>query len=235
MRIISKFHDYYDIALSQGYDDDLMYVRSTSELAPFKSATKFEIYVGMDYGNQLETEWFVIGFCGKVHLGFKVNKSYSIYQPKSKQEICYSIEDFRRYTEKLNDKEINEALNKTAPRHRFSRRSTNTYESIEKSFNNFKEHTTANSEIFRNLKTPCFAIVAFDRKPHIIINPSLKDYGFQKVYDPYQAYQELSMYIGGVLGRGEKETLCRKDFPDEPLIRDSKGFDKWSFKKRPKE
>ena len=33
MRIISKFHDYYDSALSYGADDTLVYLRHTEEIS----------------------------------------------------------------------------------------------------------------------------------------------------------------------------------------------------------
>src|SRR5574343_617549 len=35
--------------------------------------------------------------------------------------------------------------------------------------------------------------------PSMIINPVLKDYKFYKVMDPYTCYQELSMYVDGML------------------------------------
>ena len=46
--------------------------------------------------------------------------------------------------------------------------------------------------------------------------------------DAYGIYQEIEMYMGGVLGSQEKETI---EISDKDK-RDSKGFDNYSFKKR---
>ena len=59
----------------------------------------------------------------------------------------------------------------------------------------------------------------------------LKDVSFYKVWDPYQAYQELDMYISGVLGQQEKETI---NISDKDRIYQH-GFDSYSFRKLPEE
>jgi hypothetical protein len=63
--------------------------------------------------------------------------------------------------------------------------------------------------------------VAFDTR--------LKDYKFYKVFDPYTAFQELDMFISGVLTR-EGNPMAGISDTD---LRDKKGFDKMSFKKAP--
>lgn len=45
--------------------------------------------------------------------------------------------------------------------------------------------------------------------------------------DPFTAFQEISMFLGGVLKRTEVDTV---DIGDEAM-RDEKGFDEWSFKR----
>lgn len=65
-----------------------------------------------------------------------------------------------------------------------------------------------------------------DNKPLLTSNPLLKHLGFAKVKDPFTAYQEISMYISGVIGVGEPDTI---EVSDE-CKRDAKGFDEWSFK-----
>lgn len=64
----------------------------------------------------------------------------------------------------------------------------------------------------------------------LIVNPKLAEIGFQKVVDPYTAFQEISMFIGGVLG----ENLD----PPSPMTDKQKvvshGFDpKYGFRKLP--
>lgn len=64
----------------------------------------------------------------------------------------------------------------------------------------------------------------------LIINPvNLKACGFYKVLNPFQAYQELSMWVGGV--------LCGRENPMATISNDDKiakhGFDDKSFRKEP--
>lgn len=57
----------------------------------------------------------------------------------------------------------------------------------------------------------------------------LKALGFAKALDPYTAYQELSMWVGGVLANPERPTA---ELSDEDKIA-KRGFDEWSFRKMP--
>jgi hypothetical protein len=61
------------------------------------------------------------------------------------------------------------------------------------------------------------------------VNPfTLKRLGFAKALDPYTAFQELSMWIGGVLGGTSPEIVTIKD--DKTLI-EGHGFDnRFSFR-----
>jgi len=50
MRIISKFRDYYDIGLSYGQDDDLIYIRKSEENSIKTPNYAMKIFKGMSYG-----------------------------------------------------------------------------------------------------------------------------------------------------------------------------------------
>ena len=100
---------------------------------------------------------------------------------------------------------------------------------------------------FRNMKAPIFVYDHDFGRTHIdkyvnrnswkwegnhskfIITPLLKNYEFYKVFDSFQAFQEVMMFMGGVLGRGEKEIV---EVADKYKI-GQHGFDKWSFRKMP--
>src|SRR5208283_3990318 len=94
-------------------------------------------------------------------------------------------------------------------------------------------------QIFRDLNAPAFIYDSdYDRKiinnysynhrnPKFFVNPLLKDYEFYKVFDTYQAFQEIQMFIGGVLGNKEKEII---EVADKYKIA-KHGFDKFSFRK----
>jgi hypothetical protein len=61
------------------------------------------------------------------------------------------------------------------------------------------------------------------------VNPSdLKRLGFAKALDPYTAFQELSMWIGGVLGGTSPEIVVIKN---DKVLLESHGFDnRFSFR-----
>ena len=60
-------------------------------------------------------------------------------------------------------------------------------------------------------------------------NLPLKEVEFFKKFDPWQAYQELSMYIGGVIAPESKPMI---KIEDKYKIMEH-GFDKMSFRKAP--
>jgi len=88
-------------------------------------------------------------------------------------------------------------------------------------------------ELFIEHNTPIFkieyiSINHFDQKFKLTINPCLKEYNFFTQYDAYQAFQEISMFIGGVLPRQEPDTV---DVSEACKVH-SKGFDSWTFRKK---
>ena len=98
-------------------------------------------------------------------------------------------------------------------------------------------------ELFREYKVPIFIVRYIypwdapentDCQRHagnyIILNGELKPHNFVRVFDPYAAFQEISMYLGGVLGTNNPPI---PHVSDEDLSA-AKGFDKWSFRKEPK-
>lgn len=59
-------------------------------------------------------------------------------------------------------------------------------------------------------------------------NDTLKDLDFVKVLDPVQAFQELSMWVGGVLPKPGNPTV---QITDDRVKLAKHGMDKWSFRK----
>ena len=91
----------------------------------------------------------------------------------------------------------------------------------------FKNGYSCYNNLFVEHNTPVFII----RPKEITINPSLKEVRFMTVKDVYTTFQEIQMFISGVLGTGTKETV---DITDD-VKRDKHGFDNKSFKKEPSE
>jgi hypothetical protein len=160
-----------------------------------------------------EVHGFIVGFCGKLYLGwkfeYKVNEWDVIeYTDVIKTDIIYGYDKAKKFLKadywrsNLSD-DINYVMN---------------YNPI---------------NIFREYKTPIFVYDSDSRKPRrepaFFINPILKDYEFYKVVDAFTAFTELQMFIGGVLGVGEKEIV---EIEDKYKI-GQHGFDKWSFRREP--
>ena len=68
------------------------------------------------------------------------------------------------------------------------------------------------------------------RNIKFFINPNLKNYEFYKIFDTFQAFQEIQMFLGGVLGAGEKNII---EVEDKYKIA-GHGFNKWSFRRESK-
>lgn len=66
---------------------------------------------------------------------------------------------------------------------------------------------------------------------NVIVNPKLSDYNFAKVVDPYQMFQNISMYIDGVMSLSQEEAPKQTD--KEKIL--SHGLDmRYGFRHRPK-
>ena len=62
----------------------------------------------------------------------------------------------------------------------------------------------------------------------VTLDPCLRALGFQSVVDPYTAWQELDMFLGGEMATQQDPVPERT----QDLIRDAHGFDDASFKQR---
>ena len=228
MRIISpKFHDYYDISLQYGTDPNLVYVRQP-EVVPYKhSFHGFGYYKGSSWRSefslhQYSCEGFTIGFCGKAYFGFKICDRY-----------IYSIEDLDEFVSTQHKKlqeNYNEKNTGKARKYRWWGSAEATREYYDRLFKRYQEYTDAYKEVFYKLNCPIFVVNWDSYGQHVTKNACLKNYEFQRIIDPYTAYQEISMFVGGVLAGQGKEI----PIPDDKTMVEIKGFNKWSFRKEPK-
>ena len=235
MLLIKKFHDYYDTALGYGVDKSIVYKRKTEKRKIdlnqyFKSIhstyTANSIYWG-SFG--------VISFCGKLY-------PFRHCEIKTSD---YMIENIQHYI--FDPNYITSITKKRFEKHNFDRSwnyYTKTYKdkrdkifySTRDKFSLIQEEVNT-LKIHHELKCPVlqFGYGTEDKKygeyteSNVVLNPCLKDFGFQRVIDPYTAFQEISMFISGVLGGIEKDTINISDTD----MRDAKGFNDMSFKKYP--
>lgn len=70
-----------------------------------------------------------------------------------------------------------------------------------------------------------------DRDKWMINTDGLKAIDFAKVLDPYTAFQELSMFVGGVLPRNPNPMV---ELSGEKIMVQKHGFDKWTFRRQSK-
>jgi hypothetical protein len=243
MYIISKFKDYYDgVVGSMGIDKTLVYERHEKVITsrfprPFERASGYFTTPKNDleeavYGlhnkylresNLVEypeyrytnSNWgihsFIIGFCGGVYVGWNIQKLNSTPYVNELM-VSYDHPTIEKLTQPTYTKESVPSLVK-------------------------KVESADLMHIHREYNTPIFVYEAngLYRKygthnPVLVINPTLKNYDFFRIIDSFTAFQEIQMFVGGVLGRGENETI---EISDKNKI-EQHGFDyKWSFRKEP--
>ena len=240
MRIISKFQDYYDIGLSYGVDKSLVYVRKEIELErdqfkipeiekilDFEHNTRFwghhVWHHLMNAQGHQTVDMFFVGFCGKIYSGLYVDW-------RNKIERFYNKEDLDIFLKKY--PKIKSEMNNLHPRYRRRWKHLSQYEKMIRFFEEYPAVQT--DEPFFNFKSPIFYFPTGNERNNqgrkFTLNANLKDVSFYKVIDPYTAFQDISMYIGGVLGIGDPDTV---DISESDLL-EQKGFDKkWSFRKLP--
>ena len=231
MYIISKFKDYYDTALGWGIDKSTVYVRKTEEVS-----LKTKMYtVSAKYDRdswRTEVSQVLIGFCGKIYPVIKVHKHrlFSDYcGDEDSANFFYTAEDFLKFREQ----EGLTLSRKPSWKNYFSSRSY--LFKYEVDVKEFFDPTNWNflKDCFQKYHSPLFTFKndrRADKKTNLILNPILKDLKFAKVKDPYTAFQDIYMFMAGVLGNIEKDTT---DIPDKYKIK-QKGFYKYSFKNLPK-
>jgi hypothetical protein len=236
MLIISKRKDYYDgVVGTVGVDKTIVYNRECEEFNENQIPELFYYKKGFYNNfskkdnplhslghNSLEKtskyngySYFIIGFCGKLYLGWKFyieEKDRLGLQTKFITEITYDREFARTQISQ------------------FGYRCN-----LEDSFNYFDTYNAL--QLFIDLKAPIFVFDAdYDRteigkyyrngNTKFFLNHNLNDYQFYKVFDTFQAFQEVQMFISNVL-TGEKEIIVVED----KYKITQHGFNKWSFRK----
>jgi len=210
MLIVSKLKDYYDSAIGVGgVDKTCVFQRQEVKIKdanPFKKLLPKRLV-----SNKTETvcTMFVVGFCGKLYVGAHfANTPHPSPKNKFKSFYMYgkeAIEGSLR-ARGLKERAIYYYI-KTAK--------------IPKIIDQLDNKS--NLDLFFEYKVPIFT---FGTK--LVLNPRLKRFEFYKVFDSYSAFQEIHMFLSGVLGNKEKETINISDM--DRLT--AHGFDKkTSFRK----
>lgn len=236
MRIIGKLHDYYDGLMAYGQDNSVMFTRVTQTFDKrsdevFKDAVKllevdvFERSSWRGYFRLPSTELttkkgdrhtvcaVLIGFCGKMYFGLHVKSSYV----DNLDKYIYSVEDAEKLEQIYEYKTVNdwEESKKVKYLSNMMHKAVDTVNAID------------TSEFLMKYKVPYFVInTSHGEVLNVHLIPELKMYDFQRVKDPYTAYQEISMYMGGVIPQQPPEGIVIRDV--DRIFQH--GFNKFSFR-----
>lgn len=212
MRIISSFKDYYDSL--QDYDSKI-WIRETNII----SLNNKTLYDKLELSNHVKSEKInnnsykhilpiIFGYCGnyyKYYLNILINIDIRTSQINILDNHTYIIEQVEKGNHKSNwwmgssfyDKDI--------------------------SFLN-------NENLFTLYNTPIMIIYELSYKLKslsVLLNPSLKKYGLHKLKNVSQTYQDIEMYIEGVLSNNNEYPVLQDKH------RQGSRFDKYSFRKLP--
>lgn len=239
MLIASKFHDYYDTAAVYGIDKTCVYIRNEEKLpGKFKMPTRFnhwphdERLIKTKSGIQkasYDIDKYVIGFCGKLYPVVVIVKTAD---SKIERFSFYSTEKVDAFFAKEKFSVKKDAARLYWGTWDFSVRS-------KLGLDNFFDvtHYKKLEEEFHKNKCPVFIYGEFihsdiktSKKPYLILNPRLKDYRFAQVKDPQTAFQDVFMYLSGVIGMPEVPMV---KISDKELAAKKGHGDKYSFRKPP--
>jgi hypothetical protein len=228
MKIISNFHDYYDSCMSYGVDKSIIYLRKEVTIENDKLCTKSILSDRYYMRSVIEVNLVIIGFCGKLYRCAKISRYLKDIEGNNtvlKYEYVYDLGQAKNHLESLRREfKLDEK--------QFSHKKKTHYCEILESIKNIfkKELPNDLNGYFHKYKVPVFVLEETSLRSYKIdlkLNPRLFTYKFFKIKDAYQAFQDISMYISGVLGVGQNPMV---DISNNDMIV-KKGFDlKTSFR-----
>ncbi len=217
MRIKSSFHDYYDGVQAQGQDQSLLYLRYPREVELKDSLFPWTERI-RGWGYDIIYSCHFVGFCGKIYPALGIHHPTNSYANVS---YCYSLSDVDAFIQKNFKRESVERYFSKPKTWRYTRRST-----LETFFGECLVNRNRYEHLFQDNQCPIF--VYRERRDYCVItfNGRLKDLQFYRCFEPFTAFQEIQMYLGGLA------------FPNKPIpvisdkiMAEIKGFDKYSFRK----
>lgn len=206
MLIDSPFKDYYDKIKAYGIDKTVVYRRITQEMKlDNRDVTLF--HDDHRY-KQFYSYKTLIGFCGKIYPFAEVS-----WHKGGRSIYCANQKAYESETE------VSDAGH------------SSWWKSRNQPFWGSWENLLP---LFQAFKVPVFRIDPFRRTSArgmmLTLNPSLRDLHFQHVVDPPTAFQNIYMYISGVLGTTPNPTVAIDD-KHKAIAHGHDG--KYSFKKTP--
>jgi hypothetical protein len=242
MLIVSSFRDFYDSIKSYGVDKTVVYNRKEEcyKIEKLGWKPKNDLY-SIPYAEeftikklQIEFHKYVIGFCGNIFPVIRaVIKETTTWKTISTYHF-YDLTVLRNFTN---------LYKLTKSKHKLVFWNKKDYRVM--SDEHMKEFFNSNNwnflkQDFIKHKTPVFVLGKFRLEGDIlwhghnciIKNTCLKNYEFYKVKNSVSAFQEIYMFLSGVLGTPERPMVKI----DDKKLQAKRGHDgKYSFKTPPKE
>jgi len=208
MLIDSAHHDFYDSITAWGIDKTVVYRRHGKSRVLTRALDNL-IPQGRYRGNQdqIGARFRVIGFCGRIYPLVEITKNLEprilSYDPDATirimREIGISVPGYAwgswRRPGLETEKQIHDVFNP---------------KNYDPFLDFFRSEHTPTFIAGRQLKVPD-AKLTRGECARVWANPVLRDWGFASIVPPAQAFQDIYMYLSGVLGTGEKETVVIDD------------------------
>lgn len=225
MKLISDFHDYYDVTIKYGYFDasDVPFIRKTLRYNDYNNSPTVIKKLWDNIGDRAPSNYYLRGFaticrffivfCGKLYPVVCV-----LPDGPPATSFFYTFDELYDYINKEREKKKNLIYN-------------------EKEFyNGYRQHfesTKIDRDFLIENKVSIASLVAYtniNADEELLINPNLKQFHFYKVLDVFQAYQELEQWVSGCLAYPPNFMV---EIEDKYKI-SAHGFDvKYGFRKRP--
>ena len=221
MRLHTDFHDYYDNAVGYGIDENVHYNRFIKEVELIFARTT-DHPIGIYDG-----ELFLLGFCGEIMPMIEI-------QITDKERQIVSRRFAYDYNELIDFKNEKIRYYKLHPRSKWYPRQEEIVDfpknekSVIKQF--FQDWRWKDDSVFLKNKVPVWVKKLRHYNKMAILNPRLKDYGFDRIKDSFTAFQEISMYLSNILVEQKEVAVIEDKYRIE-----QHGFDlKTSFRKEKK-
>lgn len=232
MRIISDFHDYYDSVQAAGQDQSLIYFRKSENIEVGKFP--FPVFRSSCYADLvgLKIQQHMIGFCGKIYPTMVVTCLAT-----NKSAICFDLAELDHFIETNWRKSVVDEYRAKPNRlwQWFLWPGDLRRNDFKKYFAECATKKDAFANIFLEKHCPVWIgtvqdVWRLNCMGKITYNGCLKNLEFFRLFDTFSAFQEISMFLGGL-------AVPQKEIPEVPdkIMVGVKGFDKWSFRKPPRD
>lgn len=222
MRILSPFHDYYDSAQSFGSDQTRLFLRKPEIIAAQQSQLPRELVSTFDKTHVWSnSNWSAarigVVFCGELYYALRL--TFSTYAPRtylhiSDSAVFYSAESAQAWAAAKGQPAMLAFLEKRI-------KAGTLHAGL--------QAQVPNQEWLIEHNAPILVCDPHAYGAYLTRNARLDELEFYKVFNAVQTYQELDMYLSGVLAAENKPMV---EISDKIRVLQH-GFDCRSFRKDP--